>query len=166
MKKNLKLAASAGEERQKESLEQEVDHIEQEARMVLPGIQALFGFQLIAVFNQRFGSLPKFEQVIHLAALICTAISTLCVLTPAAYHRLAQEGEISRSFTKLGTWFLGLGMFPLMTGICLDLYIISRMITELKSVSLLIALALFGCFLTAWFLYPSSQKTRRFQSLL
>jgi hypothetical protein len=26
----------------------------EEARMVLPGIQALFGFQLIAVFNERF----------------------------------------------------------------------------------------------------------------
>ncbi|TLG71825.1 hypothetical protein [Methylocystis sp. B8] len=26
----------------------------EEARMVLPGIQALFGFQLIAVFNNRF----------------------------------------------------------------------------------------------------------------
>jgi hypothetical protein len=29
-----------------------------EARMVLPGIQALFGFQLIAVFNERFAQLP------------------------------------------------------------------------------------------------------------
>jgi hypothetical protein len=26
----------------------------EECRMVLPGIQALFGFQLIAVFNARF----------------------------------------------------------------------------------------------------------------
>ena len=39
-----------------------------EARMVLPGIQALFGFQLIAVFNERFRSLPQFEQTLHYAA--------------------------------------------------------------------------------------------------
>jgi hypothetical protein len=28
-----------------------------EARMLLPGIQALFGFQLIAVFNQTFSQI-------------------------------------------------------------------------------------------------------------
>ena len=26
----------------------------EEARMVVPGLQALFGFQLIAIFNRRF----------------------------------------------------------------------------------------------------------------
>ena len=29
----------------------------EEARMVLPGIQALFGFQFITVFNERFRQL-------------------------------------------------------------------------------------------------------------
>jgi hypothetical protein len=32
--------------RKKETLEEELDHVVEEARMVLPGIQALFGFQL------------------------------------------------------------------------------------------------------------------------
>ena len=31
--------------------------------MVLPGIQALFGFQLIAVFNQRFESIKKVSRL-------------------------------------------------------------------------------------------------------
>jgi hypothetical protein len=31
----------------------------EEARMVLPGIQVLFGFQLIAVFNERLKSLRR-----------------------------------------------------------------------------------------------------------
>ncbi|GAC1430502.1 MAG: hypothetical protein NVSMB6_29390 [Burkholderiaceae bacterium] len=29
----------------------------EEARMVIPGVQALFGFQTIAVFNNQFGEL-------------------------------------------------------------------------------------------------------------
>jgi hypothetical protein len=41
-----------------ESLEHEARQAVEEARMVLPGIQALFGFQLIAVFNQRYTELP------------------------------------------------------------------------------------------------------------
>src|SRR6266446_3544638 len=47
---------AAGTE-QKESLVEETRAILAEARMVLPGIQALFGFQLIAVFNTRFDEL-------------------------------------------------------------------------------------------------------------
>jgi hypothetical protein len=37
------------------SLDSAASHLLEECRMVLPGIQALFGFQLIAVFNQNFG---------------------------------------------------------------------------------------------------------------
>ena len=38
----------------KENLPELVSHLLEECRMVLPGIQALFGFQLVAVFNQAF----------------------------------------------------------------------------------------------------------------
>ncbi len=37
-----------------ESLSQAITHILEECRMVLPGIEALFGFQLVAVFSQPF----------------------------------------------------------------------------------------------------------------
>ena len=39
---------------QQESRSDTVTHLLEECRMVLPGIQALFGFQLIAVFNAAF----------------------------------------------------------------------------------------------------------------
>ena len=50
-----------------QTLGEQVNTVEQEARMVLPGIQTLFGFQLIAVFNQGFKmSLSEGEQFVHL----------------------------------------------------------------------------------------------------
>jgi len=53
-----------------ESLSESVTHLLEECRMVLPGIQALFGFQLIAVFNSTFWTkLDRVEQLIHYAAL-------------------------------------------------------------------------------------------------
>ena len=56
--------------------------------MVLPGIQALFGFQLIAVFNQGFGEkLSHGAQLVHLAALVLTVLATVLVMTPAALQR-------------------------------------------------------------------------------
>jgi hypothetical protein len=48
------------------SLDSATRHILEECRMVLPGIQALFGFQLIAVFNQGFNEkLSTVQQQLH-----------------------------------------------------------------------------------------------------
>jgi hypothetical protein len=56
----------------------------EEARMMLPGIQALFGFQLIAVFNNRFMEIPTFEQELHLSAALLVAVAIALIMTPAA----------------------------------------------------------------------------------
>jgi hypothetical protein len=80
------------------SLEEEIRTVIEEARMVLPGIQAFFGFQLIAVFNNRFQELTNTEQVLHLIALLLLAISIALIMTPAAYHRIAERGMVSRHF--------------------------------------------------------------------
>ena len=58
--------------------------------MVLPGIQAFFGFQLIAVFNTGFQDLTHTEQVLHLIALLLLAVSIALIMTPAAYHRVSR----------------------------------------------------------------------------
>ena len=53
------------EDLKREDLEKIAQVAIEESRMVLPGIQALFGFQLIAGFNQRFQELPGAEQSLH-----------------------------------------------------------------------------------------------------
>ena len=60
---------SAQEQVHRETLEQEATHATDEARMVLPGVQAVLGFQLVALFNQRFELLSPAEQVLHLASI-------------------------------------------------------------------------------------------------
>src|SRR5439155_12636614 len=63
-----------------------------EARVVLPGIQALFGFQFVAIFNTSFQELADQEKYLHLAALLLVAIAVALIMAPAAYHRLAHRG--------------------------------------------------------------------------
>lgn len=74
------------------SLEEETRTVIEEARMVLPGIQAVFGFQLIAVFNNGFHSLTPPEQLMHLNALVLIMIAIALIMTPASYHRIAEKG--------------------------------------------------------------------------
>ena len=70
-----------------ETLEEEATHATDEARMVLPGVQAILGFQLIAVFNQRFENLSTAQQYVHLDAFLLVALAMSLLMAPAAYHR-------------------------------------------------------------------------------
>jgi antibiotic biosynthesis monooxygenase (ABM) superfamily enzyme len=76
--------------------------------MVLPGAQALFGFQLIAVFSQRFEALSEHQQILHLTALFPVAVAIALVMTPAIYHRLAEPHSVSRTFLAVfvALWFV------------------------------------------------------------
>ena len=143
-----------GDGRETVSLPQIVTFLLEECRMVLPGIQALFGFQLIAVFNPGFQQLGPGEQRIHLAALGLVAVSVALVMTPAAYHRQAEQHTVSERFVALGSRLLLLSMFPLMTGICLDFYLIARRILASRTPAALLAAGLFLIFFGLWFLLP------------
>jgi NAD(P)-dependent dehydrogenase (short-subunit alcohol dehydrogenase family) len=54
-------------------------------RAVLPGMQALFGFQLIAIFSDRFDTaLREVEQLLHLLAILLVALAIALIFVPFA----------------------------------------------------------------------------------
>lgn len=136
------------------SLEEETRTTIEEARIVLPGIQALFGFQLIAVFNSRFQDFTGIEQVLHLTALLMIALAIALIMTPAAYHRIAEKGTVSRRFVDLASRFLELAMVPLMFGISLDLFLLARLILNDVTLSAAIAIAMLFIFFGLWYVLP------------
>lgn len=138
----------------RQSLGDQVNTVEQEARMVLPGIQTLFGFQLVAVFNQGFKSnLTKTEQIIHLVALLLVAIAAVLVVAPAAYHRQANH-QISKHFISLSSKFLAWALVPLAYGTCLDIYVVTRVILDSKIISIIITSILMVAYTWTWFIFP------------
>lgn len=148
----------------RQSLGDQVNTIEQEARMVLPGIQTLFGFQLIAVFNQGFSAgLSHVEQIIHLCALLLVAISAVLVVAPAAYHRQAKH-QISAHFIELSGHFLAWAMAPLALGTCLDIYLVTRMILISPLLSVLTTAMIFSFYSWIWFILPK-MRARQIEDL-
>ncbi len=69
------------------SLQDGVTNALEEIRMVLPGLQALFGFQLICIFNAEFGKLSSPDKLCNWLALLLSVISATLLMTPAAYDR-------------------------------------------------------------------------------
>lgn len=146
---------------QKESLEEEVDHVVEEARMVLPGIQALFGFQLVAVFNQRFAELlPFVSRVLHLASIILVAIAIALIMAPAAYHRQAERGTISRHLANLGSQLITTAMAPLTIAIALEVGLVAYAILSTMWISVLLGSMLALFFTALWFVYPALRRRK------
>jgi hypothetical protein len=99
-----------------------------EARMVLPGVQALFGFQLMAVFSDRFASISQWFQGLHLFATVLVALVVALIMAPAAYHRIEERGCISRRFVDVGSWVISAAMAPLALAIALELCLLVRVV--------------------------------------
>jgi len=130
-------------------------HLLDECRMVLPGIQALFGFQLIAFFNQGFaGKLSPAEQALHLGATVAVAVAAGLVMTPASLHRQAEPMAVSRRFIATASAFLLASMVPLSLGICTDVYLVSHMVLKDTPSALAIAGGLFLFLALFWLVFP------------
>lgn len=145
-------------EQESQSLSDSVSSILEEARMILPGTQTLFGFQLIVVFNQTFQDrLSSAERYLHLSATGLVVIATALLLAPAAYHRQVEPESISRYFVLLSTRLLSWSMVPLALAVCADFYLVATIVTHRWFVSLILAGGLLVVFVSLWFLLPRRQ---------
>ncbi len=81
---------------QETSLEQRITQMLTEARVVLPGVQALLGFQLISVVTRSFEQLPASSKLVHAASLGCLTVAIVFLMAPAANHRIVFAGQTPR----------------------------------------------------------------------
>jgi Family of unknown function (DUF6328) len=154
-------AAHSSEETEELPLSKAVEFLVEECRMVLPGIQALFGFQLIAVFNSSFAEkLSPGEQRLHLLAIALVGVAIAIIMTPAAYHRQTGPRQVSRHFINLSTRLLLWSMAPLALAVSLEFYLISRIILD-GVLAPLLAAGLFVVFLILWFALPRVEALQR-----
>jgi hypothetical protein len=158
----MKISKPVGAGKKEEiKLDSAASHLLEECRMVLPGIQALFGFQLIAVFNQGFDEkLSAWEQQLHFAALFLVAVSAGLVMTPAAIHRQTQQRAVSERFIWLSSWLVLLSMFPLAVGLSLDVYLIARTVFGQAALSIGLAALLFTILMGLWLALPKHERSK------
>lgn len=153
--------ADPSKEREELSLDAAASHLLEECRTVVPGMQALFGFQLIAVFSTGFGEqLSPGERIVHLVAIMLVTIAIALVMAPAALHRQMEPMAVSRRFIRISTRLLMASLAPLAVGICLDVYLVALIIVGSRPIAASVAGFLLLVFVMAWVVLPQFSRRR------
>jgi hypothetical protein len=135
--------------------DQEMRDIIEEARCILPGLQAVFGFQTIAVFNERFTDLATYAQVCHLVGLCLLFVAMGMLMTPAVYNR-AQHGRATLRMLRISRKSIRGALIPLAVGLSLDMLTVMSLATDSLALSIVAAVASLLLFVGLWYLLPRS----------
>ncbi|HEX7722172.1 MAG TPA: DUF6328 family protein [Pyrinomonadaceae bacterium] len=141
-------------------LKTKIDQALTEARVVLPGAQALLGFQLITMFMDGFDKLPNSSKYIHMISLGWMALTIILLMSPAAYHRIAERGEDTTRMHDFASVLLLAAMVTLPIGICGDVYVVLYKVTSSLPASLGIAIAVLTFFYGTWFGFTTYRRAR------
>jgi cytochrome bd-type quinol oxidase subunit 2 len=145
-------------------LTDKIRHVLTEARVVLPGAQALLGFQFVTTLMPSFEKLPLSLRYVHLLSLLLVALSIVLLMTPAAYHRIVEEGEETEHFHRFASRILIAAMVPLALGVTGDFYVVLRKVTESATTSAIAAALLLLFFYGFWFAFTLYRRNRRQRS--
>lgn len=141
-------------------LKDKINDVLTEGRVILPGAQAVLGFQLIVMLSPGFDKLPLGSQYVHLASLALIALSTILLMTAPAYHRIVEHGESTPHFFRFSSRMLLASMVPLAAGMAGDFFVVARKVTHSAPGSVVASVALLAFFYGAWFGYAFFRRAR------
>jgi len=111
-------------------LKDRIKFVLMEARVVLPGVQALLGFQFAVVLTDSFEKMPGGLKVVHLASLLSVAFCTILLMTPASYHRIVEHGRSTERMEAFSRRMVLASMAFLVPGIAGDMLIVTERIVH------------------------------------
>jgi uncharacterized protein DUF6328 len=139
-------------------LDVQVDQLLTEARLIIPGAQALFGFQFAVTLMRAFAELPDAVKMLHVAALCCIGLAVILLMAPASIHRIAFGGENNPAFVRIASFFIVAAPLPLAFGIALDTFVAAGRALESDRAASLLSLAAAVVLLGTWYIYPLAQR--------
>lgn len=141
-------------------IHEKIKTINTEARIILPGVQALLGFQFAAFLTEGFDRLPEFARHVHLAGLVALGLAVIFLMAPAAYHRIAARGEDRPDVDRFAVIMVLGSLVPLALGFAADLYLVLGSVADWRAWTAGVALASVAAMLGLWFGYPLWARRR------
>jgi anti-anti-sigma factor len=134
-------------------LDRNLEEITGELRVVVTGVQVLFAFLLVVPFDGGFVGVGPFERGVYLATLVCAALATICVIAPAAYHRVLFRQDEKRHLVFLANRLTLAGLLLLALAMCGSVLLVTTKLFG-AAVGAITAAALAVPFAALWFLAP------------
>ena len=141
-------------------LHSRIDQMLTEARVILPGVQAMLGFQLIVFMTHAFEKLPRALQILHLGGLVLALITITLLIAPAAVHRMAFHGNDDARFHQLASRLLNVALIPLALSIAVESFIAAWKLTEHEWSATLAAAGVLTILIGTWYVFPLLQRGR------
>ncbi|HEX4482417.1 MAG TPA: DUF6328 family protein [Solirubrobacteraceae bacterium] len=134
-------------------LDRNLEEITGELRVVVTGVQVLFAFLLVVPFDSGFAGVGPFERGVYLATLVCAALATICVIAPAAYHRVLFRQDQKRHLVFLANRLTLAGLVLLALAMCGSLLLVTTKLFG-ASAGVVTAAAIAVPFAVLWFIAP------------
>ena len=128
-----------------------------ELRVALPGVQVLFAFLLTVPFTQRFPTLSSLERNAFFLAFMCTALASVFLIAPTAYHRIQWREKDKEHMLRVSNWQAIVGTVFLAVGMSSVVFLITEMLFDSAWASLVTA-AVAGLFAWFWFGLPLTRR--------
>jgi Family of unknown function (DUF6328) len=141
------------------SVADKIRYVLTETRVILPGAQALIGFQLVIVLTDAFASLPHFAKILHAAALCLVTLSTAFLIAPASTHRIAYEGADAPEFYRRASKLVLVATVLLALGLGADIVVITGRITGSWGLATALGISASCVMLVLWLFWPLLRKS-------
>ena len=131
----------------------------EELRILLPGTQMLTAFLIILPFNNGFNEIRDTEKVVYVITFLCSLISLILFIAPAAHHRLQRPLRDREKFKDNATRLMIAGLVPLSIALVLASQLVLSTVVDARWVSWSISGSLAIGLLILWWIFPI--RTRR-----
>ena len=142
-------------------LRTKIDQMLTEARVILPGAQAVLGFQLIAMLTDPFDALPTVVKEVHLASMLAVGLATILLIGPAALHRLGFGGEAKPEMLLIGGRLVTGALLPLGLGIAGDVFVAVARLSQSEALAVASAVITESVLIMLWYAWPLLVARRR-----
>lgn len=110
--------------------DKEIQQLLEELRIMLPGVEILFGFLLTVPFQQGFRDLPARDQGVFFVGLLAAACASVALIAPTAFHRLRwrDRGDVQERMLRNANWQALIGLAGLGVAMACGLFVVADLL--------------------------------------
>jgi hypothetical protein len=150
---------SVSGESPKARYDRELIELLNELRVALPGVQVLFAFLLAVPFAQGWRRTTSFQRNVFFVAFIATALSSILLIAPSAFHRIGFRVEEKGRIVRVGNTLAIAGLAVLAVAIDAVVLLVADYIFDLTT-AIITTVVLGVAFVTVWFAWPLISRAR------